>query len=379
MNRWTMTTCRAGYLASTRVFHTMKPLAVGWCAAVLLVCSLSSASTRVAVIGSKAANVERLVPLVELRLAPNKETTLLERETIREIFREQELQALKVAMEKVQRKPPQGEPFDGAVHPGRETQPGNTAAELPGKTLRLIPDNGVSYRVRESHVKTGGVLPGEYAFQLKLRLSMDGQEFKVHREKYEGTSILPMQACISDFRYKAVRADGQQHELTGREMTVPPWVRGESRQMTLQGRWDTRQGRFKFSEVIGMEPDALAVHLAGVWAPALVVDFPERLKIEKGFSWGRQPQEVPRCLQQLSYLQQWTLTGSEESEGGVRLQLAAECGAGANERGPQVALKRRIVYDTRVRLVTDAVVTFESRDAEESEKVELVMELEKER
>ncbi|MCX6600181.1 MAG: hypothetical protein NT025_01290, partial [bacterium] len=109
-----------------------------------------------AVIGSQAAGVDKLAPLVELRLGTEKEIRLLERETIREIFREQELQALKVAMEKVQRKPPQGEPFDGAVHPGKETQPGNTAAELPGKTLRLIPDNGVSYRVRESHVKTGG-------------------------------------------------------------------------------------------------------------------------------------------------------------------------------------------------------------------------------
>ncbi|MEI8373535.1 MAG: hypothetical protein WCJ35_11975 [Planctomycetota bacterium] len=51
----------------------------------------------VAVLGSQTAGIEKLVPLVELRLGNNKEIALLEREKIKEIFREQELGALLTA------------------------------------------------------------------------------------------------------------------------------------------------------------------------------------------------------------------------------------------------------------------------------------------
>ena len=62
-----------------------------------------AAETRVAVIASRAADVEKLVPLVELRLAKNKEIALLEREKIEEILREQELGALLTAEGTAQR------------------------------------------------------------------------------------------------------------------------------------------------------------------------------------------------------------------------------------------------------------------------------------
>ena len=52
---------------------------------------------RIAVIGSQTAAVEKLVPLVELRLGQDKNVTLLERENIKDILREQELQALMTA------------------------------------------------------------------------------------------------------------------------------------------------------------------------------------------------------------------------------------------------------------------------------------------
>jgi hypothetical protein len=55
------------------------------------------AETRVAVIGSQAAGVEKLVPLVELRLGQTKGIALLERGALKEILREQELQALMTA------------------------------------------------------------------------------------------------------------------------------------------------------------------------------------------------------------------------------------------------------------------------------------------
>ncbi|MEI8373537.1 MAG: hypothetical protein WCJ35_11985 [Planctomycetota bacterium] len=55
------------------------------------------AEPRVAVIGSPSAGVEKLLPLVELRLAKQPGLALLEREKISEVFREQELSALTAA------------------------------------------------------------------------------------------------------------------------------------------------------------------------------------------------------------------------------------------------------------------------------------------
>ncbi len=56
---------------------------------IVLVGGPSYAETRVAVIASQVAGAEKIVPLLELRLAQNKEIVLLEREKIQEIFREQ--------------------------------------------------------------------------------------------------------------------------------------------------------------------------------------------------------------------------------------------------------------------------------------------------
>ncbi len=75
----------------------LRLLILAMTAAALLPCCQGYAETRVAVIASQAAGVEKLVPLVELRLTQNKGIVLLEREKIKEIVREQELQSLTAA------------------------------------------------------------------------------------------------------------------------------------------------------------------------------------------------------------------------------------------------------------------------------------------
>ena len=65
--------------------------------AILLPCHSTCAETRVAIIASHTPGVEKILPLVELRLGQKQGIVLLERERIPEILREQELSALTAA------------------------------------------------------------------------------------------------------------------------------------------------------------------------------------------------------------------------------------------------------------------------------------------
>ena len=252
------------------------------------------------------------------------------------------------------------------------------SAELPGKSLTLIPDEMVTYRVRETHVKTGGLLPGKYEFCLKLGLWLDRRELKLNAERYEGTPIVPVTARITDFRYTALTAGGQRHELDGSQLEFSGrWgYRGEDAR--YKGRWDTSQRRFMFGSRTSSGPSPHGAHLTGVWVPALIVDFPEKLKVEKGFSWGQVTDQTPRRIERLSYLQQWKVAGVEEIDGGRRLTFVAECQAEPDELGQRAVLKRQVVYDTGRKLVVRATVGFESSGGPESETIELTMELEEE-
>jgi hypothetical protein len=250
--------------------------------------------------------------------------------------------------------------------------------ELSGESLPAIPTKRATYRVREIHTKTGGPLPGKYTFDCSLNLCIGARELKHHPEQYEGTPLVPLVLQIADFRYTGIRAGGERHEVNSRSVRLSGprgWAGGDQ---GYRGLWDIRQERFKISEgnYLGSRPTPRSVHLAGVWVPALVVMFPETLKVEQGFSWGRQPPEAPRRLEQLCYLQQWTVAGIEKVDDGFRLTLAAEYKAEPDERGRRSMLKRQVVYDTARKLVVRAKVEFEAREEERSEKVHLVMELE---
>ena len=250
--------------------------------------------------------------------------------------------------------------------------------ELPGKSLTLISDEMVTYRVRETHVKTGGLLPGKYEFHLKLGLWIDRRELKLNAKRYEGTPIVPVAARITDFQYTAIRAAGQRHELDGSQLEFSGrWgYRGEDAR--YKGRWDTSRRRFQFGSRTSSGPSPHEPQLTGVWVPALMVDFPEKLKVEEGFSWGQVNEETPRHIERLSYLQQWKVAGVEEIDGGRRLTLVAECQAEPDQLGQQAVLKRQVVYDTGRKLGVRASVGFESSGGPESETIELTMELDEE-
>jgi len=251
--------------------------------------------------------------------------------------------------------------------------------ELPGKSLTLISDEMVTYRVLETHDKTGGLLPGKYEFRLKLGLWLGRRELKLNAQRYEGTPIVPVAAQITDFKYTAVRAGGQRHELDGSQLDSGNWGFGHGGEDgRFKGQWDTSRRRFRFGGRTRSRPNPHDPHLTGVWVPALIVDFPEKLKVEKGFSWGQVAEETPRRIEQLSYLQQWKVAGVEEIDGGRRLALTAQCQAEPDEHGQRAVLKRQVVYDTRRKLVVRASVGFESSGGPESERVELTMELEEE-
>jgi len=250
--------------------------------------------------------------------------------------------------------------------------------ELPGKSLTLIPNEMVTYRVRETHVKTGGLLPGKYEFRLKLRLWLDRRELKLNAQRYAGTPIVPVTARITDFRYTALRAGGQRHELDSSHLAQSGNWGYRGKDTWFKGQWDTRRRRFRFGSPTSSRPNPHDPHLTGVWAPALMVDFPEKLKVEKGFSWGQVTDQTPRRIEQLSYLQQWKVAGVEEIDGGRRLTLTAECQAEPDEHGQRALLERQVVYDTRRKLVVHASVSFESSGGPESEKIELTMELDEE-
>ena len=68
-----------------------------WIAAVFPFCGASEAQTRIGVIASETTETETLVPLVELALSKDPGTVLVERNAIKEILREQQLQAVMVA------------------------------------------------------------------------------------------------------------------------------------------------------------------------------------------------------------------------------------------------------------------------------------------
>lgn len=250
--------------------------------------------------------------------------------------------------------------------------------ELPGKSLPSISTEQATYRVRETRVKTGGPLPGKYTFTCSVKLSVDARDLKHHPEQYEGTLLVPLVLQIVGFRYTGVRSGGEKHELSNRLVRLsgaPGYVGGDQE---YRGLWDTRQERFKISEgnYLGSRPTPRSVHLAGVWVPALVVTFPEKVEVEQGFSWGQPPPEMPRRIEQLCYLQQWKVAGVEKVDGGFRLTLAAECKAEPDENGRRSVLKRQVVYDTGRKLVVRATVEFEAREGKRSENVDVVMELE---
>jgi len=250
--------------------------------------------------------------------------------------------------------------------------------ELPKKSLPAIPAKQATYRVRETRVKTGGLLPGKYTFGCLLRLGIDVRELKHHPEKYEGTPLVPLVLQIVDFRYTGIRSGGERHELGRRAVRLSGPRGWAGSDQGYRGLWDTRRERFKIGEgnYLGSRATPRTVHLAGVWVPALVVAFPEKLKLEQGFSWGRPSPEPPRRLEQLCYLQQWKVAGVEKVDGGFRLTLAAECKAEPDEQGRRSVLKRQVVYDTGRKLVVRATVAFETHAEKQSEKVHVVMELE---
>jgi len=250
--------------------------------------------------------------------------------------------------------------------------------ELAGESLTLIANDMVTYRVRETHVKTGGLLPGKYEFHLKLGLWLGRRELKLNAEKYEGSPILPVAAQITDFRYTALRPGGQRHELDGSQLVHSGKWGYEGKDARYKGQWDTSRRTFRFGSRTQSRPNPHDPHLTGVWVPALVLEFPEKLKVEKGFSWGGVADQTPRRIEQLSYLQQWKVAGVEEIDGGHRLTLVAECRAEPDEHGQRVVLKRQVVYDTRRKLVVRASVGFESSGGPESETIELTMELDEE-
>ena len=70
---------------------------------IVLACSPGHAAIRLAVIASRGVGIEKLVPLVEVRLGKNKNVTLLDRASLTEILREHELQALVTAEGTAQR------------------------------------------------------------------------------------------------------------------------------------------------------------------------------------------------------------------------------------------------------------------------------------
>ncbi len=72
------------------------------------------------------------------------------------------------------------------------------------------------------------------------------------------------------------------------------------------------------------------------------------------------------------------MTDVEKIDDGWRMTLASECEVEPDEQGQQAVLKRKVVYDTRRKLVVAATVSFETSGGAESEKVELTMELEEE-
>ena len=255
------------------------------------------------------------------------------------------------------------------------------SVELPGESLTLISNEMVTYRVRETHVKTGGLLPGEYEFRLKLGLWLDRRELKLNAERYAGTPILPVAAQITDFRYTAVRAGGERHEVVGSQLGSSVGWGGwgyQGEEAKFNGQWDTIRRRFRFGSPTTSTPHPHDPHLTGVWVPALIVDFPEKLKVEKGFSWGQVTEETPRRIERLSYLQRWTVAGVEVIDGAHRLTLTAECQAEPDELGQRTVLRRQVVYDTNRKLVVRAAVGFESRGGPESEKIELALELDEE-
>jgi len=251
--------------------------------------------------------------------------------------------------------------------------------ELAGKDLPVIPEKKVTYRVCETHVKTGGILPGKCEFRLKLGLWLDRQELKVNAERYERTPIVPVVAQITDFRYTAFRAGGQRHDLDGSQLAQSGnWGYGGEDER-FKGQWDTSRRRFRFGSPTLSRPHPHDPHLTGVWVPALIVDFPEKLKVEKGFSWGRVTEETPRRIERLSYLQQWTVAGVEEHDGGQRLTLVAECNAEPDESGQRASLKREVVYDVGRKLVVRATFAFETHADQESETIQLEMELDEQK
>jgi hypothetical protein len=252
-------------------------------------------------------------------------------------------------------------------------------AVLYGNSLQVIPTEEVTYRVRETHVKTGGLLPGEYEIRLKLGLWVDRRELKLRQEEYEGTPIVPVAARITDFSYQATRAGGERHELDGGQMRLSGRWGFLGENARFRGQWDTSRRRFRFGDFDLSRPSPRGDHLAGVWVPALIVDFPEYLKLEEGFSWGQVHEQAPRRLERLSYLQQWKVASVEKIDGDYRLTLAAECKAEPDEQGQRAVLKREIVYDTQRQLVRHATVAFETSGGAESETIKLTMELEEER
>jgi len=237
---------------------------------------------------------------------------------------------------------------------------------LDGAALTALTKDAVTYAVRETYLKKGGALAGEYQIALTLQVGLDGRELAENRWRFEDTDVLPIRGRIIDYTYTASRDGGARHVVKNHEhRRFCAW---------FQGRWDTAQDVFMCAQSIGMQPGYGGVHLSTVWVPALVVRFPARVTLEKGFAWGKRPQPPPRALEQLSALQQWTLTGWEAKGDGLRLTLSARSDAPPDEAGERCTLTRSVVYDTGLGRVVRSETTFERQGGPEPERVALVME-----
>ena len=262
-----------------------------------------------------------------------------------------------------------------------------TPRVLDGNALKLVGRDEATYAVRQTLVKTGGLLPGQYTFTFKLRLSIDAPELKRNAAWYQGRPVLPLRAWIDDLAYTAIKPSGERHEdlpihgLTygpdfvdtrGRRIRVkrPPKVLPS---LLYEGRWDTQHCTFKFEPNSGRSHSAWAFSLAGVWVPALVVQFPERMKAVEGFSWGERPKAPPRHLEHVCLLQRWRVAGVEEKDGRLLLTLTAESRAAAAKDGPRCSMSREVVYDAARRCVVRAKVDFQTHDAPETTKASLVL------
>lgn len=248
-----------------------------------------------------------------------------------------------------------------------------TPPQLEGKTLSVIPRDEVVYQVKQVHVREGASFPGEFSFTFDLSVSLDGAKLKLEKEKYEGTGFVPVRVVIRNLEYGSASpgAPKRRHAFPDAYCAID-W--DEARSDVRCRRGDPSSGEWGFTGVLGLQ-------VVNAWLPALAVQFPDRLTLTEGFSWGEPPKQAVRRYEDVSYLQCRTVSKVAEDKGGFLVQFAAqsEVQAGPDKDKEVCAMRRAVTYDTRRGLVVRASVTFEKKAGPKSEKVEILMELREKR